>query len=103
MNKLILKDGTILEFSKIEGLNISFTDKTIEELEKVLTKENCNKIQLVTESEEVYGIFNNLECTSITKNLDGSTVIVHLRQIDDLKIKVEHLQSTVEDLVLNIL
>ena len=103
MNKIVLKDGTKLEFNKVEGLNITFTDKTVEELEKVFTKENCSKVQLTTEKGEVYGIYNNLECTSITKNLEDSTVIVNLKELNALEVKVEQLQNTVDDLVLNLL
>lgn len=44
----------------MEGLNITFTDKTVQELETIFTKENCSKIQLATRIGEVYGIYNNL-------------------------------------------
>ena len=100
MDKIILKNNTTLEFSKVEGLNITFKDKTIEELEKVFTKENCSRVQLTTENGEVYGIYNNLECTGITKNLEDSTVTVNLKQLDDLTVKVEDLQNTVDMLVI---
>ena len=68
--------------------------------EKVFTKENCSKVQLTTENGEVYGIYNNLECTGITKNLEDSTVLVTLKQLDDLTVKVEDLQNTVDMLVI---
>lgn len=103
MDKIVLNDGTTLEFEKTEGLNITFKDKTIEELEKVFTKENCSKVQFTTEKGEVYGIYNNLECTSIIKNLSDSTVTVNLNKLDDLKVKVADLQQTVDELVLNTL
>lgn len=67
MDKIILKDKSTLEFNKIEGLKISFANKNVEELEKVFTKENCSKVKLTTDTGEVYGIYNNLECTSIVK------------------------------------
>lgn len=101
MNKIILKDKTSLEFNKIEGLNITFADKTVEELEKAFTKDNCSKVQLTTSMGEVYGIYNNLECTSITKNIEDETVTVNLNQLNDLAVKVEILQSTVDELVTN--
>ena len=100
MDKLILNDGTVLGFTKAEGLNITFTDKTIEELEKVFTKENCNKVQLATNTGEVYGIYNNLECTSIVKNLEDSSITLNLMQLDDLAVKVKDLQNTVDLLVM---
>ena len=100
MDKIILKNNTTVELRKGEGLNIIFKNKTIEELEKVFTKENCSKVQLTTENGEVYGIYNNLECTGITKNLEDSTVLVTLKQLDDLTVKVEDLQNTVDMLVI---
>lgn len=98
MDKIILKDGTTLEFSKVEGLNVNFTNKTVEELEKVFTKENCIKVQLSKSTGEVYGIYNSLECTSITKNLEDSMVTVNLRQVDDISARVETLENAVGDL-----
>ena len=101
MDKIILNDGTTLEYSRIEGINITFTDKAIEELENSFTKENCSKIQLSKSTGEIYGIYNNLECTSIVKNLEDNTVVVNLKQLDDLKVQVEQLQATVDTLVVS--
>lgn len=101
MNKIILNDGTKLEFLEESGLNFFFTNKTVEELEKCFTKDNCSKIQLSKSTGEVYGIYNNLECTSITKNLEDSTVTVNLRQLNTLEVKVEQLQATVDTLVVS--
>ena len=98
MDKIILKDGTKFEFKKIDGLSITFTDKTVEELEKILTKENCRKVELSTENREVYGIYNNLECTSITKNIEDSTVTVRLKELDDTIIRIESLEGAINDL-----
>lgn len=98
MNKIILKDGTMLEFNKIEGLNITFTDKTVEELEKTFTKENCSKVQLATENGKVYGIYNNLECLSITKNVKDSSVAVRLKELDSTAIRIDNLEGAVADL-----
>ena len=98
MDKIILNDKTNLEFKKSEGLNITFTDKTVEELEKVFTKENCNKVQFATSSGEVYGIYNNLECTSITKNLEDKNVTVHLKELDSTAIRIDNLEGAVADL-----
>ena len=98
MNKIILKDGTTLEFNKIEGLNITFTDKTVKELEKTFTKENCSKVQLTTENGEVYGIYNNLECASITKNVKDYTVTVRLKELDSTSIRLGNLEGAVAEL-----
>lgn len=98
MDKMILKDGTTLEFEKAEGLNITFKDKTIEELEKVFTKENCSKVQFTPSSGEVYGIYNNLECVSITKNVKDYTVTVHLKELDSTSIRLGNLEGAVAEL-----
>lgn len=98
MDKIILKDGTTLEFNSIEGLVITFTDKNLEELEKVFTKENCSKVQLATEKGDIYGVYNNLECTSITKNLEDSTVTVNLKELDSVAIRIDNLEGAVADL-----
>ena len=101
MDKIILNDGTNLELNKVEGLSISFTDKTVEELEKIFTKDNCGKIQLATNSGKVYGIYNNLECTSIIKDLSDFTVTVNLKELTTLQVKVEDLQNTVDMLIMS--
>lgn len=98
MDKIILKDGTKLEFNKIDGLNVSFTYKTVEELEKVFTKENCSKIHLTTENGKAYGIYNNLECISITKNIKDSTVTVYLKELDSTSIRLGNLEGAVTEL-----
>lgn len=100
MEKIILNDGTTLEIKSMEGLNIVLDNISIEELEKAFTKENCSKIQLTTSTGEVCGIYNNLECVSIIKNLEDSTVIVNLKELNDLEVKMEDLQNTVDTLVI---
>ena len=107
MDKLILNDNTNLEFSLISsngnGLEIIFTEKIIESLELVMTKSNLIKLEIANSNGEVYGIYNNLECVSITKNLADTTITVNLKQLDSLEVKVEELQSTVDILILNAL
>ncbi|MBY7025065.1 hypothetical protein FDC27_09860 [Clostridium botulinum] len=85
----------------MEGLNITFTDKTVQELETIFTKENCSKIQLATRIGEVYGIYNNLEGTSIIKNLENNNIDVNLKELNTLEVKVEQLQATVDTLVVS--
>lgn len=101
MNKIILNDGTKLEFTKEKFTSFSFVNKTVEELETIFTKENCSKIQLTKETGEVYGIYNNLECISITKNLEDNTIDVNLKELNTLEVKVEQLQATVDTLVVS--
>ncbi|OSA85371.1 UNVERIFIED_ORG: hypothetical protein B2H93_20005 [Clostridium botulinum] len=97
MDKIILKDGTTLEFSKIEGLNITFIEEDIDSLYGKLTKENCNKIQLKTNNGEIYGIYNNLECTSIEKFKNGN-ITIHLKQLNNTVTRINDLEGAVADL-----
>lgn len=99
MDKIILTNNTNLEFNKISnngnGLAITFTGKTITELEGLMTKENLTKLQVANSNGEVYGIYNNLECASITKNLTDSSITVNLFKLDDTQVKIAYLQTQV--------
>lgn len=103
MDKIILNNNTSLEFNSISnngnGLSITFKSKTIAELEGLMAKENLTKLQVVNSTGEVYGIYNNLEYTSITKNLTDSSVTVNLTKLDDTQVKIAELQQTVDTLV----
>lgn len=104
MDKIILSNNTNLEFNSISnnvnGLLITFTNNTITELEPLMVKENLVKLQIANSTGEVYGIYNNLECTSITKNLKDSSIMVNLSKLDDTQVKIAELQKTVDTLVL---
>ena len=104
MDKIILNNNTSLEFNSIanngNGLAITFGSKTIAELETVMTKDNLTKLQIANTSNEVYGIYNNLECTSIAKNLTDNSIIVNLSKLDDTQVKIAELQKTVDTLVI---
>lgn len=102
MDRIILTNNTNLEFNSISnnenGLAIKFTTKTITELETLMTKENLNKLQIANATGEVYGIYNNLECISITKNLTDSSITVNLFKLDDTQVKIADLQKQVFNL-----
>jgi endonuclease V-like protein UPF0215 family len=100
MEKIILANSETLEFSKFEGFNITVEGKTIEELEKLFTKSNLIKIQVVREDGVVYGVYNNLICDSITKNLTDNSITANLSKLDDTQVKIEELQKTIDTLVL---
>lgn len=103
MDKIILTDNTNLEFNSISnnvnGLSITFATKTITELEPLMTKENLTKLQIANATGEVSGIYNNLECDSITKNLVDNTTTVNLTKLDDTQVKLDELQKTVDTLL----
>ena len=46
----------------------------------------------------MYGIYNNLECTSITKNLEDKNVTVNLKELDSVAIRIDNLEGAVADL-----
>ncbi|GEP65802.1 hypothetical protein CBE01nite_35700 [Clostridium beijerinckii] len=104
MDKIILNNNISLEFNSIYnsgevGLIINFTNKSITELETLMTKDNLTKLQVANSTGEVYGIYNNLECTSITKKLTDNSVTINLTKLDDTQIKIAELQQTVDALV----
>lgn len=101
MEKIILNNKAELEVKEFTGTTIILENKTIEELEQLFTKENLIKIEVKQENGDVTGIYNNLECISITKNLEDNTIIVNLRQLDALKLELEQLKETVDTLVLS--
>ena len=55
-------------------------------------------MQFATSSGDVYGIYNNLECTSITKKLEDKNVIVNLKELDSTAIRINNLEGAVADL-----
>lgn len=101
MDKIILTNHQELEFITFIETNITIENKTIEELELLFTKENLVKVKVSTLNGEVYRTYNNLECTSITKNLKDNICTVNLKQLDPLVVKIEQLQATVDTLVLS--
>lgn len=102
MDKIILNDNTSLEFNSVtnfsNALAITFTGKTITDIEPLMTKENLAKIQEVHEDETVYGIFNNFECISITKNLADESITVNLSKLDDTQVKITDMQTQIFNL-----
>lgn len=82
MNKIILNNGSEIEFSEAYGIDrMVIKNKTVEELESMLTKENLEKIDITTINGEINGKYENLECVSITKYLEDSSIVIELRQI----------------------
>lgn len=104
MDKIILNNNTNLEIDSIvnttNGMVITFKEKTINDLESEMTKDNLSKLQVANSNGEVYGIYNNLICNSITKNLIDSSITVNLSKLDDTQVKIAELQQTIDTLVL---
>lgn len=104
MNKIILTNNESLEITSITTVinmfAITLVNKTIQDVEALMTKDNLTKLQLVNENNEVYGIYNNLICDSITKNLTDNSVAINLSKLDETQVKIAELRSTVDSLVL---
>ncbi len=81
MDKIILNDGTNLEFSRGLGLiDIKIENKKFEELEPLLTTENLSNVQFVTSDGLVNGKYTNLKAISITKYLIDKSASITLRE-----------------------
>ena len=82
MDKIILNDGTKLEFNKSLGLKkITIENKTVEELETLLTVSNLSKVKISNSDESnVYGEYTNLKGVSITKMLTDGSIIISLEE-----------------------
>lgn len=84
MNTIILnnKNGTEIKFSQAYGIDrMVIENKSVEELESLLTKENLKNVDITTSNGEINGKYENLECVSITKYLEDSSIVIELRQI----------------------
>lgn len=78
MNKIILKDGTEIEFKESDGLVLTIENTTVDEMEKLLTEENLKNIKV--SNGDIYGSYENLELISITKIIKSLNVIIRLKE-----------------------
>ena len=81
MDKMILNDGTSLEFKESLGLNIVIEGQVFNELESLLTLENLSKVEFSNSVGEIYGICTNLQCVSMTKYMTNESIVVNLKEI----------------------
>ena len=79
MNKIILNDGTKIEITYRLGLTVTTSNKTISELEDILTVDNLNNVQF-TCNEEICGKYKNLELVSLTKNYITKEITIKLKE-----------------------
>lgn len=84
MDKIILANGTELEVSDLisigEKLKITFKNKTIDELEQLMTKENLTQIKFTNSKDEVFGNYANLEYASVTKYVEDKSIVIELKE-----------------------
>ncbi|WBK39612.1 hypothetical protein CB452P1_000028 [Clostridium phage CB452P1] len=78
MEKMKLKDGTIIEYDYSFGMTFFATKYTIDELESKLTKDNLTSVEFTTNSDGIFGIYNNLELMSISKNYITKEISIEL-------------------------
>ncbi len=81
MDKMILNDGTSLEFKESLGLNIVIEGQVFNELESLLTLENLSKVEFSNSVGEIYGTYTNLQCVSMTKYMTNESIVVNLKEI----------------------
>lgn len=80
MDKMILKDGTIIEFNYSFGLTLYTIGVTIDYLEENLNGENLSEVQFVTKDNLVYGKYNDLELISLSKNYVTKEITIELQE-----------------------
>lgn len=81
MDKIILNDKTELEINYKFGLNITLSNKTIDELEEIFTSENLKSVEFITNN-QICGKYENLELVSLSKNYITKEITVLLKEIN---------------------
>ena len=79
MDKIILNDKTELEINYKFGLNITLSNKTIDELEEIFTSENLKGVEFITNG-EICGKYENLELVSLAKNYINKEITIVLKE-----------------------
>lgn len=82
MDRIVLKDGTLIQFGSALGINFfGDVDKTFEELESILSTDNLSNIKITNSEGEIYGEYANLELVSITKNFIYNNISISLKEV----------------------
>ncbi|WP_238899379.1 hypothetical protein [Clostridium sp. YIM B02500] len=104
MDKVILNNGTTLNVELIavltNGLALTFTNQTVDNLETLMTTSNLSSIKLATSSGDVYGTYNNLSCLSIAKMIESGNIVVTLYQESALEERVTTLEAQNSEVLL---
>lgn len=84
MENIILNNGIKIKIKNISigALQIIMDNsKTVEELEKIFTKDNLKTLKVENSEGIIYGNFYNMQCISITKNITNCTIFINLEQL----------------------
>lgn len=104
MDKIILNDGTTLEVEAIniltDGLSLTFTGQTIDNLETLMIKSNLSVLKLTTAGNVVYATYNNLNCLSIAKIISTGNIVVTLYQENDTEERITTLEEQTSEMLL---
>lgn len=104
MDKVILNDGTSLNFSSInilkDGIAFTFADQTIDSLKTKLTEQNLSQIELQTSAGDQYATYNNLTCLSIALIIADNSVLVTLYQKDSTSEEIATLKQQVAEMLM---
>jgi hypothetical protein len=97
MDKIILNNGTSLDVASIvtstNGLILTFSNQSIDNLETSMTKSNLSVVKLATSDNTVYATYHNLSCLSIAKMIESGNIVVTLYQENDMEERVSTLES----------
>lgn len=80
MEKIILKDKTELNLKYSEGLKLVVENRTINELEMILTESNLSYVEFLNNKSGTYGKLNNLKLISLTKNYITNETTIYLKE-----------------------
>lgn len=76
-DRIILKDNTKILFTHSDSKQLGemyfyfYTDKTEEQIRKVLTKENLSYLRICNYKDRVYGKYYDMYCRKVETNADG--------------------------------
>lgn len=83
METMILKDGTELEVKAILSYKVkaySIKNKTLGQMEEILTDENLEKITIKNSKGAVNSVFKNLTLVDMQKNYSTKEIIFSLKE-----------------------
>ncbi|MDF2881563.1 MAG: hypothetical protein K0R54_2120 [Clostridiaceae bacterium] len=104
MDKVILNNGTSLDVESIavltNGLALTFTNQTVDNLDSLFTPSNISEIKFVTSDGNVYADYKNLSYISILKIAATGEIIVTLAMADTTQQQINDLRSQVAEMLL---
>lgn len=79
MYKMILNDKTEIKIAEVIGIgNIKIKNKTIDELESILTESNLSNV-IFKKDNDIIGKYNNLTLINLSKNYITKEITINLQ------------------------